>query len=200
MGSRMMHYAIAQQLAPESTAFSIGSLAPDVSGHNFDFKSQTHYMTLNDDGKTRSIHPEMFAEEYQQQLLLNMFVRGYYAHLLEDKVWLDTVFNPVIRPQLGTQREQKLAAYYADFHTLNLMIAERYALQPLPVPDFTHDFAGAQGVREIGEGDVPQVVRDLREDFEPVPKRQLVMLSLDQIEQYINTCVQVVQDHLSALK
>ncbi|MYV17757.1 hypothetical protein [Furfurilactobacillus milii] len=197
MGSRMMHYAIAQQLAPESTAFSIGSLAPDVSGHNFDFKSQTHYMTLNEDGKTRSIHPEMFAEEYQRQLLPDMFVRGYYAHLLEDKVWLDTVFNPFIRPQLNTQRDQKLAAYYADFHTLNLLIANHHKLQPLSVPDSAHDFAA---VREIGDGDVMQVVKDLRDDFEPVPKRQLVMLSFDQIEQYINTCAQVVQDHLSALK
>ncbi|MCH4012234.1 MAG: hypothetical protein LKG79_08060 [Furfurilactobacillus sp.] len=197
MGSRMMHYAIAQQLTPESTAFSIGSLAPDVSGHNFDFKSQTHYMTLNEDGKTRSIHPEMFAEEYQRQLLPNMFVCGYYAHLLEDKVWLDTVFNPFIRQQLNTQRDQKLAAYYADFHTLNLLIANHHKLQPLSVPDSAHDFTV---VREIGDGDVMQVVKDLRDDFEPVPKRQLVMLSFDQIEQYINTCVQVVQDHLSALK
>ncbi|HAT53931.1 MAG TPA: hypothetical protein DCW31_01555 [Lactobacillus sp.] len=196
MGSRMMHFAIAQQVKPKDLNFIYGSLAPDVSGRNRQFKVLTHFMSPNTDGVTYTIHPEWFANKYRNLLTQDAFVQGYYAHLRADEIWLQTVFNPLIRPQLKLNRESKLKQYYADFHTLNLMIAKRYQLSmpALPTKGNTKTV-----VNEIRKGDLTGVIQDLRDDFVPLQERSLVMLTMPEIEKYISTCSTEIQADLSQL-
>lgn len=193
MGSRIMHYAISQQVFPENTAFMMGSLAPDVSGKNRDFKSQTHFMSLNTDGLTRQLHPDWFVEKYRSQMK-NPFIQGYYAHLLADQMWLKLVFQKTIRTLPTERQTAALVRYYQDFHILNNLLISHYDLhrpKPVAVP------TAATVIGELGDGDVDQVLQALQEDFSDQAVGDLQILIVPMIEDYISQSVSLIQQQLN---
>ncbi|GEK29594.1 hypothetical protein [Furfurilactobacillus siliginis] len=192
MGSRIMHYAISQQVFPENIAFMIGNLAPDVSGKNRDFKSQTHFMSVNEDGVTRQIHPEWFLNEYRSRMK-EPFVQGYYAHLLADQLWLKLVFQPVIRTLPAEKQAAALIRYYQDFHILNNLLIQNYDLHS---PQQAIVSVDNTSLKEMGDGDINQVLLELQADFDDPAAGNLQILTLPMIENYIDQSITLIRQHL----
>ncbi|MDH6365685.1 hypothetical protein M2139_002695 [Enterococcus sp. PF1-24] len=182
MGSRIMHYAIGTALAEKlnfGKDFILGSIAPDVNKNSHTAKELTHFMVKRKDGE-HDIFPEKFREKYLSHLS-EAFYLGYYLHLLADEIWLKTIYKKYIIPVPSTSKETTLAKYYTDFHTLNTILINQFALKKFEV--ITHK---NYLVTEIIKDDLRYLVADLNADFsDDEAAEKLQLLAIGDIEDYI---------------
>ncbi len=61
----------------------------------------------------------IFAERYQEQILTNDFVLGYYCHLIQDAVWFHDIVDTNIRCYVGDEKKQAYRRGYRDYERLN---------------------------------------------------------------------------------
>ncbi|MBR1842637.1 MAG: zinc dependent phospholipase C family protein [Oscillospiraceae bacterium] len=107
MASWMVHLRIADELLKklngiDETAFIVGSIAPDSGVPNADWssfsppKSVTHFHKRTEAGTV--IDLEAYCERYMSEMAISgyntreySFFLGYYAHLLTDERWAQTI-------------------------------------------------------------------------------------------------------------
>ncbi|MHC9533434.1 hypothetical protein ACVPPR_08510 [Dellaglioa sp. L3N] len=184
MGSRMMHYAIANHISNQTNLgldFLIGSIAPDVNKNSKTPKELTHFMKIRADGE-HDMFPDIFLSEYGKEL--SPFKLGYYLHLISDEIWLKTIYKRVILENKTDTKDQALKKFYLDFHFFNRKLIEKYQLKPIGnVPSIV------TGVTEIVDADIPEIINDLNSDF--LDKSQMTVsqiISKKAIDDYIETC------------
>ncbi|TVY10507.1 zinc dependent phospholipase C family protein [Paenibacillus cremeus] len=154
----MVHLSVAVHLFGQDripAGFLLGSIAPDAihmrKNTNREDKKRTHLNIESSDMTLDSLQPEYF--EYLQrsdESDWKWFVRGYFAHLLTDYYWLQTVFRTQFREKVEAARlspEDNRRAYYKDTDQIDfnkyknsawtsevwqtLIAAEAYDIEPL---------------------------------------------------------------------
>lgn len=195
MGSRMMHYTIGTILARQynlPNEFLLGTIAPDVQKNMKVAKDASHFLDRDSEG-FGTINLHRFHNEYQKEWA-NPFVQGYYCHLLADDIWLRGPINQHMR-QLGRGSQswqEYMALYYADFHSFNAILVQRYHLTPLQLLT-TFEFP----IIEINTTLLPALVADLTTDFQD-QLQPLQVLTETYICNYLQQSVECYQSILSA--
>lgn len=95
MSSIIMHIYISQKVQEElnlSNKFLAGSILPDMIKIKTKNRDETHYIKEYSDGMKRLPDLDRFLEENKGNLN-NEIVLGYYAHLIEDRIWFDTYID-----------------------------------------------------------------------------------------------------------
>ena len=149
MATWMVHLRIADALLPhlpelDETAFIMGSMAPDSGVPNEDWsefhppKSVSHFEIQTNDGE-RCIDLDAFRARYLNAeamrgytLRERSFFLGYYAHLLTDVRWSETIVRELKRAYAAHYAQDKHALYRAakeDWYDLDFLYLEHH-------PDF----------------------------------------------------------------
>lgn len=180
-----MHYAIGKSIAKErflSNDFILGSLAPDVNKNSGTAKELTHFMIKRKDGE-HDVFPDQFIKKYANYKN-DDFVKGYYAHLISDEIWLKNVYGKYIVGLSPSEKKKALQAFYEDFRNYNGILVEKFNLQPF-------NFRNQQNyvVDEINSEDLPSLISDLNADFIKPPKSSPSLLQENDIYGYINDSI-----------
>ncbi len=91
MSSIIMHLYISQKVQNElnlSNEFLAGSILPDMIKIKTQKRDETHYIKEYNDGKKRLPDLDKFINNNKDKLKDEITI-GYYAHLIEDKIWFD---------------------------------------------------------------------------------------------------------------
>ncbi|GIP37947.1 hypothetical protein J31TS4_12270 [Paenibacillus sp. J31TS4] len=133
MGSRIMHYCIASQLADRlgidnKPAFLLGGIAPDIHGLMNVPKGVTHFKDRDAAGNGY-INYNRFYDTYKE-VIQEPFYLGYLCHLLSDVVWLELYYE-IVEPGPPEQMKEYLQTAYRDFRRLNGRLIKQYELKLL---------------------------------------------------------------------
>lgn len=134
MPSRMIHYLVAEEVAKQveiknRNRFKIGSLCPDMSSREDESKHLTHFMEIL--GEKKGLNWLNFTSKYRKEMKQDDLYLGVLCHLITDGVWFHDVMNTQIRSKVKS-REERQPLYqkgYADFHRLNYILKNEFALK-----------------------------------------------------------------------
>lgn len=191
MGSRIMHAIIAHKIAEklsikDKVPFLIGGIAPDAVSS----KDTSHFFAGDLQDYSRYVDYMTFWEKYQDKAE-NLYVLGYFTHLIADDIWLKGFYLPWLKNRMEADNEL-FKRYHQDFQLLNGKLLEYYVLKDelknslslLPTaPDL--DEVGSKEVMEF----LPSVIGDMEYDKEFVLNERLLVFNLEQIIGYIETSV-----------
>lgn len=145
MASWMVHLRIADAICScgiiqrDKDAFIIGNIAPDSGRLNSDkltytpSKEQTHF-------QKRQELPD--ADRFYSEYVINAddcdsaFLRGYYSHLLTDRLWITNIARPLFERYSAELERDKLFLYQFkhDWYDLDkLFLAENPDFQAMKV-------------------------------------------------------------------
>ncbi|GIO96721.1 hypothetical protein J14TS5_18070 [Paenibacillus lautus] len=192
MGSRIMHLIIGHKIAErlnieDRTSFLLGSIAPDA----VQTKDESHFFKGEHQNYTRYIDYLGFLNKYRAYCD-NLYVLGYFTHLIADDQWLKGFYMPWLRNRMEAD-PGVYPLYHDDFRLLNGKLLEHYGC--------TEEMRRAIGIspeiidlqevktKEVIEF-VPHVLGDMNYEKQ-VLDEPLNVFSFIQIEGYIETSVNI---------
>ncbi|TFE25214.1 hypothetical protein [Cohnella luojiensis] len=194
MGSRVMHYCIAELLANElgivDDQFLLGGIAPDVHKNMNEPKSKSHFIRSNSEGIFFADHIG-FNEKYINHMK-NPFYLGYFYHLISDAIWVEEIYYKKIKWLPQPEKKEAQEKYYRDFWRLNGKLIDHYFLILKPLQ------AKTIHIDEIDYRFLPELIKDLERDFEmtdEAKKQELEILDLEEVieilERTVKECVAI---------
>ena len=134
MASRMMHYTIAKLIADsidiiDKHKFILGNLEPDLSCQEDGSYNIAHFVRKNDVLMTKGMDWVQFAEHYQDSILRDDEVLGYFVHLITDACWVKHIRDKYIRKYPKEQRHMLTAKGYRDMYKYNGLLINKYQLK-----------------------------------------------------------------------
>lgn len=191
MGSRIMHLIIAHKIAEklsleDKSPFLIGGIAPDAVST----KDASHFFAGDLKDYSRHVDYMAFYEKYKSEAE-NLYVLGYFTHLIADDIWLQGFYLPWLKNRMEADHEL-FKRYHNDFQLLNGKLLEHYELTIELKNDLSH-IPNAPDLEEVSSKDVmeflPYVTGDMEYDKEIVLNENLLVFTLEQIIGYIETSV-----------
>ncbi|MBS4173907.1 hydrolase [Bacillus sp. FJAT-49736] len=190
MGSRIMHLVIANRIAErlsieDRLPFLIGGIAPDAVTP----KESSHYFIGDVTDYSRSIDYGRFLHKYHSQVE-NLYVLGYYTHLIADDLWLKGFYLPWLKNRMESDKEI-FHLYHNDFRLLNGKILEYYGLKD-SLKTMLNYFPAIIDLQEVRCKDVEEFIPFVLEDMEykkEVINKKLNVFTFNQIVGYIETSV-----------
>jgi hypothetical protein len=192
MGSRIMHLIIGNRIAErlnikDRTSFLLGSIAPDA----VQTKDESHFFKGEHQNYTRYIDYHGFLDKYKSYSD-NLYVLGYFTHLIADDQWLKGFYMPWLRNRMETDAEVH-PLYHNDFRLLNGKLLEQYGCTD-EMRKAIFDSSAVIDLQEVKSSDVvgfvPHVLGDM--DYEEqVIDTPLNVFSFIQIKGYIETSVNI---------
>ncbi|RKN84092.1 zinc dependent phospholipase C family protein [Paenibacillus ginsengarvi] len=193
MGSRIMHFIIAEQTARKlsggsSPEFLLGGIAPDARQP----KDITHFYLKDEQQITRHIGYMPFMQKYSSFIeAKDEYILGYLCHLIADDIWLRAFYLPWLR-KLIEENPGQYEKYHRDFRNLNGKL-----LQWSQIGDHKQKLEGPVRGTDIEELPFDEVLRFIPaflEDFEYTNDAidcELQVFTMEQITEYIETSVQM---------
>lgn len=191
MGSRIMHAIIAHKIAKkllieEKVPFLIGGVAPDAVSS----KDTSHFFAGDLQDYSRYVDYMAFFEKYQDEAE-NLYVLGYFTHLIADDIWLKGFYLPWLKNRMEADHEL-FKRYHNDFHLLNGKLLEYYGLKE-EIKNSLSYIPTIPDLEEVASKEVmgflPSVIEDMEYDKDYVLYERLLVFTLEQIVGYIETCV-----------
>lgn len=192
MGSRIMHLIIGHRIAErlnieDRASFLLGSVAPDA----VQTKDESHFFKGEHRDYTRYIDYHGFLDKYKSYSD-NLYVLGYFTHLIADDQWLKGFYMPWLRNRMEADAGL-YQLYHNDFRVLNGKLLEHYG--------YTEEMRQAIGgspksidLEEVKSKEaidfVPHVLGDMDYDKHRIDV-PLNVFSFIQIEGYIETSVNI---------
>jgi hypothetical protein len=135
----MVHLAIAVQMCELNNkgltpSFLLGSIAPDAihmrpnTGRSH--KDQTHLLDSSDVDYAERVHA-LLAQHGATDSEASDLAKGYVAHLLADRMWVQTVIIPSrARIPSGLSPQEKRTLYYQDADQIDLDVYHQAPWRP----------------------------------------------------------------------
>ncbi|MDN4608658.1 zinc dependent phospholipase C family protein [Sporosarcina highlanderae] len=191
MGSRIMHVIIVRKIAEklsieDKVPFLIGGVAPDAVPS----KDTSHFFAGDLKDYSRHVDYMAFLEKYQDASE-NLYVLGYFTHLIADDIWLKGFYLPWLKNRMEADNEV-FKRYHNDFQLLNGKLLEYYGLKDELKNSLTH-IPAVIDLDEVSSKDVmeflPSVIGDMEYDKDIVLNDKLHVFTLEQIIGYVETSV-----------
>lgn len=191
MGSRIMHVIIAHKIAEQlsikdKVPFLIGGVAPDAVSS----KDTSHFFLGDLQDYSRYVDYMAFLEKYQVEAE-DLYVLGYFTHLIADDIWLKGFYLPWLKNRMEADNEL-FKRYHSDFQLLNGKLLEYYELKDELKNSLSHTQT-APDLEEVSSKEVmefiPSVIGDMEYDKDFVLNDKLLVFTLEQIIGYIETSV-----------
>ncbi|GAA0372537.1 hypothetical protein J2S11_001888 [Bacillus horti] len=179
---------IAERLSIEDrTAFLFGSIAPDAVST----KDISHFFKGDVQDYTRYIDYKGFLERYSSHAN-DLFILGYYTHLIADDIWLKGFYLPWLRNRLEADKGL-LEVYHNDFRLLNGMLLKYYGC----TDELKNQLSFKPEILDIHEVSannverfIPYVLGDLEYNKQDIDAK-LNVFTLNQIIGYIETSIDI---------
>ncbi|WP_422657607.1 zinc dependent phospholipase C family protein [Paenibacillus sp. EC2-1] len=193
MGSRIMHLIIGQQIAEklnveDRTSFLLGSIAPDA----VQTKDESHFYKGEHHNFTRHIDYLGFLNKYKIHSN-NLYVLGYFAHLIADEQWMKGFYMPWLRNRMEEDPEV-YPLYHHDFRLLNGKLLEHYDCTEEMRKALQKNARAVIDLQEVNSSEaldlVPHVLADMEYE-QSLIQEPLNVFSFIQIKGYIETSVNV---------
>lgn len=137
MASSIIHMCIAKEINKtlkfkDENTLLLGSIAPDISKHIGQPKTQSHFLIGNN-----KINIQLFLNKYKDKMKKQPFVMGYFIHLYTDLLWdkyfmSDIVKKGTIQLLDGKVVKNNPETYrdliYQDYTNLNTLLISQYHL------------------------------------------------------------------------
>ncbi|CAM4182495.1 hydrolase [Bacillus manliponensis] len=193
MGSRIMHFIIANKIADtlkieDKVSFLLGGIAADAVNSGED-KITSHFYSGNYNDYSKSIDFERFLNKYERHQN-SPFILGYYTHLIADDLWLKGFYLPWLKNRIEAD-STVLNAYHNDFKLLNGKLLYHYDSKKnlLSLLDREANFVDIEEVTIENICTFKQFVRDDMLYSEKDLQTPLQVFTLQQIIGYIETSV-----------
>jgi hypothetical protein len=192
MGSRIMHLIIGNRIAErlnieDRTLFLLGSIAPDAVGT----KDESHFYKGEHHNYTRHIDYRGFLDKYRSHST-NLYVLGYFAHLVADEQWMRGFYMPWLRNRM-VEDPDVTPLYHNDFRLLNGKLLEHYGCKE-ELREAICNSPALIELQEVKSSDVtefvPHVLGDMNYEEQTIDE-PLNVFSFIQIKGYIETSVNV---------
>ncbi|TCZ79308.1 hydrolase [Paenibacillus albiflavus] len=193
MGSRIMHLIIGNRIADvlnieDRTSFLLGSVAPDA----VQTKDESHFFKGEHQNYTRHIDYHGFLDKYRTYSD-NLYVLGYYIHLIADDQWLKGFYLPWLRNRMEADAGV-YPLYHNDFRLLNGKLLEDYGCTD-EMRKAINDTPEVIDLQEVKSSDVvefiPYVLGDMNYEKHVIDE-PLHVFSYIQIKGYIETSVNYI--------
>lgn len=204
MSSIIMHIYISKRIQEElnlSNKFLAGSVLPDMIKIKTMDRKGTHYIKEVENSTKRLPDLEKFLDENKSRFN-DEIVLGYYAHLIEDKIWFDNYIDSfakcideenILYTSDNTihSPEQFRKDIYADYVSVdNYLITQS---------NMDIDSVRSNIKKELVGYDVDNVVEE-NIQFPTLPDdARIIFISQSCLEDYINESVNVVKDELKRI-
>ena len=204
MASRIMHYAIADQIAAaipiqNREKFLLGNLEPDISGKADGSYDRAHFSEENAEKGTKGINWRTFVDKYQENILEDDELLGYLCHLIADACWLKRIRETHIRIFSGEKRKEMNRQGYEEMRRYNPVLIEQYGLRnEIQSMEAIGDFQAEEINPECKE----QFLAGLAADFavEKEPENRFVVYPYAEVMEYMEFCVEKIIAEISALR
>lgn len=214
MPSRLLHYTMFNLIIQDNdlkrdlnivdeNRFGVGNLSPDTQFYTKNKKSYTHFLSDNITYNLKS-----FLDKYKIYFE-DDFVKGYFFHLICDKIWIEDIFVPIFENYSNlkavnfneyTGKEKEICVsfdtkYYNDFKILNCKFTKKYDLKnTLYIPNFIP-------IEEITINSIELLLNDLKNDLQcDNDNEDLEFLDINLIEIYISKCIRLAKNLLNKFK
>ncbi|OZB96163.1 zinc dependent phospholipase C family protein [Paenibacillus sp. XY044] len=200
MGSRIMHLIIGHRIAErfnieDRTSFLLGSVAPDA----VQTKDESHFFKGEHQNYTRYIDYHGFLDKYKSYSD-NLYVLGYFTHLIADDQWLKGFYMPWLRNRMEADAGV-YPLYHNDFRLLNGKLLEHYGY----IEEMRQAIGGSPEAIDLQEVKskeaiefVPHVLGDMNYKKQVIDE-PLNVFSFIQIEGYIETSVNIAVMNLQRM-
>ncbi len=198
MGSRMMHYAIAKEVAKvieieDFDSFLLGALIPDASRDK-----SLHYYVGSGDDYSFKVDLEDFFSKLKEPV--KDYDLGYLTHLVADDFWMRSFYLGWLR-MLKRQDESILEVHYNDFLYLNSIILNKYKLE---MPSFStlKLVESKYYEKDFHSSKVECLIDAFESDFlgNTYSEEDLVLHQWLAIKGYIDTCVERAVQFLQEIR
>lgn len=141
MASRMIHYLIGREVVKRIFVanpgrFVVGNLLPDCvdepgrkGGLKSGAKTNSHFFGIDMERGLKGANWNLFCDKYPDYMEDELYL-GYMCHLLSDAVWFHDINHSLIRILPEAERGIYLEKMYRDYHRMNELLREEYALIP----------------------------------------------------------------------
>lgn len=204
MSSIIMHIYISKRVQEElnlSNKFLAGSVLPDMIKIKTMDRKGTHYIKEVENSTKRLPDLEKFLDENKGRFN-DEIVLGYYAHLIEDKIWFDKYIDSfakcideenILYTSDNTihSPEQFRKDIYADYVSVDNYLITQSKMDI--------DSVRSNIKKELVGYDVDNVVEE-NIQFPTLPDdARIIFISPSCLEDYINESVNVVKDELKRI-
>lgn len=200
MASSAIHYIISRKVAEQIQVKDIESflmgavIAPDTGLKEDGSYNERHFFERCNDIGIKGINWQTYARKNADKMSGEYYL-GYYCHLIEDAVWYHDFFDKYIRIYPMEIRKIKFPAVYRDYWRLNYLLKKELDIPYIPfvnrsIPD---TFIEADRIRYH--------IENVNKQFEApeCSKEELEIITWDFIREYIDKCVKLCKNELSAL-
>lgn len=200
MASSVLHYIISKKVAEQMQikdieSFLMGAvIAPDTGLKEDGSYHERHFFENCYDTGIRGINWQNYAMQNSDRITEDYYL-GYYCHLIEDSVWYHDFFHKHIRIYPQEIREERFPAVYRDYGRLNYLLEKEFDVIYVPfkcinIPDTF-----------IEKDRIKYQVENVNKQFEApkCSKDDLEIITWDFITEYIDKCVELCINEISAL-
>jgi hypothetical protein len=185
-----MHIIIANRIAErlsieDRMPFLLGSIAPDA----VTTKNESHFFIGEHQDYSRSVDYRGFLNKYSSQAD-NLYILGYYTHLIADDIWLKGFYLPWLRNRMDADKEIH-GLYHNDFTLLNGKLLEHYGFKN-ELRKTLYYIPTIIDLQEVKSKDVEEFIPYVLGDMEyekDVVNQKLNVFMFEQIVGYIETSV-----------
>ena len=197
MPSRIIHLAVAEELLkltdiPDKHRFMLGTLLPDAGE-----KSETHlfYSFTEKDGTLRRTAAlRSFRALFDEKILKDSLILGYYLHLLQDVLFRDYIY---IWYHQDCNTNGKQETIHRDYSAINRLIIEKFNLKnDIRIPD---GFKNEEICRYF-KFDTATLIEKLNNDFSQKILKSPEYLTSERASEFIVYASNKCKDEISALK
>lgn len=202
LGSRVMHFIIANQIADQlritdkdKVSFLVGGIAPDAVSP----KDLSHFYSGDVLDYSRCIQYDEFLHKYESDKASN-YILGYYSHLIADDLWLKGFYLPWLKNRMESD-QTIFTQYHQDFRLLNGKLLDYYDLNGKVLLDWDKSGVIIE-IEEVSTKNVhefiPYLLADMnysKEDLE----QPLTVFTFNQIIGYIETSIDKGIQHINLL-
>lgn len=198
MASRIMHLAIANEIAKEieikdTNRFRLGSMLPDAYAKGLG-TATSHLKTKINNNTQNTYRLAWFREKYKSEMQQDSLYLGYYIHLIQDIlfrhfVYDDYKWNPV--PEGNVQR------LHNDYGLINTYVIDRYNISnELNIPSDMND----EALMYIYPFDLEQLKMNLKGDFEAHHEGEIFFFTEKMADEYIKKAAEMCVAEIEAIR
>ena len=207
MASAILHLAIAKQLKDKLNIdnisdYYLGSIAPDISKNIGESKNKSHFI---EKGVKDIPNIDKFLAKYKNNLN-DDFVLGYYIHLYVDYLWFKYFIPEINENDLITKLDGTVVKcsgnmafmyIYNDYTNINVDIIDEYDLD---LKIFYNELPKFDNIiKEIPMDKLYLIVNKASEILENSKKTKEFVFNMNNINEFISLCVDIILSDLKIL-
>ena len=194
MASSMIHLAITEELIKKAdfqdpVRLRMGAVLPDGA-----VRGNSHLKKRLGEEPTFTYDLEFYRTRYREKMKEDELYLGYYFHLIQDIFYRKFIYGENHWDSRNPENVRKL---HRDYEITNYHVAEKYHLakEDLAVIDLT-----GEPITELADFDMPELVKEVREQFVPVAETDLFFFTEKMAEELVERSVGFCLDELERLR